>query len=836
MERLTRALERYLARVAFLAPNINRVRAMLWQEKTKRYKRQKSDSFTLNLLNRKSKQFVKIDDVLFHSSPNRNEHRLVLPNNLLDALIVSKHITVFGLHHSRTRMQREIASRYFVDMRTLNFKLNALTKSCIQCQFNSSSPKQHILKQTNFVYAPRVTWAVDIIPSMTTTPKGNSAIFLAVDMFTGYVQLKPLKSRKTDELIEAVKSTIILPFGIPKYFRCDNESAMANSTEFHKFMEPLGVQFLPCSTASPWSNGAAERAVQTIKKTIRTFSQQENVEDRWDDYLHFFVSAHNKSTSIYGFSPEQLHFGFSNPAITDLIEIWPKTIDQQDYAKQIFTQIEKARQAAREKAKAWNKSNITYRNLKREDKKFLPGQIVLHRQLQVSTGSGGALKPLFTGPYIVNSIDKDKSSASLEHLHTGRQISAHFTNIQIFHFDPSQSRLPQDFDDQIDKLFPEKYSFAYYHPRSVAKRQILNERAKALQREQEYLEEMPLAQRFPSSKSRRSKTPPKAINQPPNFQSIKITLDPSPSQIKSIDNPLNDATLTPTTKPPFSPTWQPNNKPKFESDRVEQNFVPQYLANKPSEQFPKLIHTQNRYDDLNDQIYDRDDLQDEPYFPACADFQTDDSYHNDSQHTENDTPHSKSEQEQYSSKFFNQQTDNFYNLNSENQNDISRSYDNREIVMANDEAFGALDFRNEDINLEFDNDSPSRLVTTFPQKTSNLFSPDVEKQPSNNSTTSGDKQHSDINPNNISPNPKLTNDKTPKLESDVEDGPHTETEPQLLQQRDNVPTTDPVPDSKYNLRNKDRRNPYTFSGKVSEKWLEAPRRNRRRARSLDSKS
>jgi hypothetical protein len=101
-------------------------------------------------------------------------------------------------------------------------------------------------------------------------------------------------------------------------------------------MEPLGVHFLPCSTASPWSNGAAEKAVQTIKKTIRTFSQQDNVEDRWNDFLHFFVSAHNKSSSIYGYFPKQLHFGFSNPAITDLIKIWPKTIHQQDYGKQIF--------------------------------------------------------------------------------------------------------------------------------------------------------------------------------------------------------------------------------------------------------------------------------------------------------------------------------------------------------------------------------------------------------------------------------------------------------------------------------------------------------------------
>jgi hypothetical protein len=42
----------------------------------------------------------------------------------------------------------------------------------------------------------------------------------------------------------------------------------------------------------------------------------------------------------------------------------------------------------------------------------------------------------------------------------------------------------------------------------------LNEIAKALQREQEYLDEMPLAQRFPSchGKSHSSKTQAKALN------------------------------------------------------------------------------------------------------------------------------------------------------------------------------------------------------------------------------------------------------------------------------------------------------------------------------------
>jgi hypothetical protein len=342
----------------------------------------------------------------------------------------------------------------------LNKMLNHLTEACTQCQFNSSAPKGHIYKNSNFIYAPRVTWAVDIIPSLTTTKSGNTAIFLAVDMFTGYVQLKPLKSRKTEELIEAVKATIIQPFGIPKFFRCDNESSMANSTEFYRFMAPLDINFLPCSTASPWSNGAAERGVQTIKLAIRKFCQQECKENEWDDYLHFFVGSHNKSTSVYGFTPEYLHFGFSNPAPNDLVQIWPNISTQEEYVQKILKHVESDRKSAREKASNRNRDNITRRNLIRTDKKFAPGQIVLHRQLQVSTGQGGALKPLFTGPYLIDSIDKDKSSAVIEHLHSGQRINAHFTNIKLFNFDPYQARLPEDFDAQIDKLFPTKHDLS----------------------------------------------------------------------------------------------------------------------------------------------------------------------------------------------------------------------------------------------------------------------------------------------------------------------------------------------------------------------------------------
>jgi hypothetical protein len=101
-------------------------------------------------------------------------------------------------------------------------------------------------------------------------------------------------------------------------------------------------------------------------------------------------------------------------------------------------------------------------------------------------------------------------------------------------------------------LFPEKYSFAHYHPLSVEKRIKLNERAKALQREQEYLDEMPLAQRFPSHHSKHHSSNPqaKALNQRSNSRSIKITLDPT-SQIRHIDNPPSNTTLHQLADSPF---------------------------------------------------------------------------------------------------------------------------------------------------------------------------------------------------------------------------------------------------------------------------------------------
>jgi len=419
------------------------------------------------------KGYTKINNVLFKETPT--SLKPVLPTTILEPYVYTKHYTAMGLHQSKARIKRDIDSIYYTHGDSLKQQLALTCDKCVQCQFNNTKQDPHRLESTNFVTAPRASWAVDIIPSMTVTKAGNNALFLAVDMFTGYIQLKALKTRKTDELIQAVKDTIIIPFGAPIVIRSDNETGIQNSALFKQFLDDHNIQLAPCSTASPWSNGAAERAVQTIKKGIRTYIQMENEQDNWDEHVHIYTQSHNKSTNVHGHTPEELHFGFTNPHNNDIIQIWPNTDNTEEYITQITNIAAEKRNKAKQQAKRERDRSTTYRNRSRRMKQFAKGQIVLHRQLQVSTGTGGSLQPTFTGPYVVEFIEPHNNSAIIEHLHTGRQIHAHFTNMQLFELDPRVTRTPSRLDNLIDPIQTvERYSQDKYYPGHEEVRESLN--------------------------------------------------------------------------------------------------------------------------------------------------------------------------------------------------------------------------------------------------------------------------------------------------------------------------------------------------------------------------
>ena len=411
-----------------------------------------ADPFCSRIIDKvhKLKHYKMIKGLLFFKT-NKNT-KLVLPNSLLDIIINAKHFSVFGLHFSKTRIMRDISARYHVQHATLRQKLQMLKQNCIICQFNATGQRDHELTKTDFIYAPRVTWAIDIMPNLPTTVNGNKKAMLAVDMFTGYIQVCPLPDRTAKSLIKAIDETIVRPFTVPKFIRADNEPGLWTANEFYEYLHPLGVKFLPTSVGSPWANGHAERSIRTIKDALRNFILQEKITENWDKYINIFTNAHNQSTSIYGFAPEELMFGYRQPSPHDLLQFWPNARSQTEYAEKIFPLIEEKRRVAQVRSDQNKERNRNFKNESRIKKEFKIGQIVACRQLQVSTGPNSSLKPRHTGPYAVIALMKDKCSCIIEDLNTGSQSKEHFTNLIPINYHPNYNRVHTTFDEEIEAM------------------------------------------------------------------------------------------------------------------------------------------------------------------------------------------------------------------------------------------------------------------------------------------------------------------------------------------------------------------------------------------------
>jgi len=194
---------------------------------------------------------------------------------------------------------------------------------------------------------------------------------------------------------------------------------------------------------------------------MRKFLFQEGLKDNWDDYLQMLTNSHNKSTGIYGFSSEELMFGTRIPSRIDILDFYSNN-NVNDYIQHVIDIAERMRKEAQTKMDKKAEQNRTFKNRNKILKQFEVGTLVLHKQLQASTGTSSKYKPIYTGPYVIVKINKDRCTAILEHMKTGRMIKAHFTNMQFLYYAPEINKLSQNFDEELFKMLGEKYSLDKY--------------------------------------------------------------------------------------------------------------------------------------------------------------------------------------------------------------------------------------------------------------------------------------------------------------------------------------------------------------------------------------
>jgi transposase InsO family protein len=98
--------------------------------------------------------------------------------------------------------------------------------------------------------------------------KGHQYILVIIDYITKWVEVIPMKSVTSKDVINFIKEHVIHRFGIPHTITTDGGSVFI-SKEFKKFTAGVGIKLIRSSPYYTQANGQAEASNQSLIKLIK---------------------------------------------------------------------------------------------------------------------------------------------------------------------------------------------------------------------------------------------------------------------------------------------------------------------------------------------------------------------------------------------------------------------------------------------------------------------------------------------------------------------------------------------------------------------------------------
>ncbi|KAH9097168.1 hypothetical protein Ae201684P_011892 [Aphanomyces euteiches] len=110
----------------------------------------------------------------------------------------------------------------------------------------------------------------DIATNLPRSFEGNTQLVVFVDNFTGYIMCKPTPDRAAHTLAKAFEETVFIRFGACREVRHDREPSFMSEVFTH-FMKMIGQGSMPTFAYRPQGNGTAERAIQTLVRSVKLY-------------------------------------------------------------------------------------------------------------------------------------------------------------------------------------------------------------------------------------------------------------------------------------------------------------------------------------------------------------------------------------------------------------------------------------------------------------------------------------------------------------------------------------------------------------------------------------
>ena len=213
-------------------------------------------------------------------------------------------------------------------------------KSCDLCRrvnlaFNARSSELQPLP----IMALGYRWSVDLCGEFLPTKSGNKWVMVCIEHLSKWVEVIALPEKTAMHTARAFLSHVLSRFSAMAVVCSDQGTEFRG--QFDALLESALIDHRVTALHRPQGNGLAERMVQTFKKALRKYCQQESNIDTWDEGMHWIALGYRcspqASTKI---SPYELMFArrpVVPPAIVQRLS-QPINFDDPDLAAECLLQ------------------------------------------------------------------------------------------------------------------------------------------------------------------------------------------------------------------------------------------------------------------------------------------------------------------------------------------------------------------------------------------------------------------------------------------------------------------------------------------------------------------
>ena len=225
--------------------------------------------------------------------------------------------------HLGAAKMKNLARRY-VWWPGMDAELEGLARDRVDCAEKRGAPPRSVLHPWEPTGTPWERIHVDFAG-----PFQSSYFFIVYDSHTKWIEAVHMREISTENTIAELRA-LFARFGIPRQLVSDN-GAQFTAAQFAEFARNNGVRRIRVAPYHPSSNGAAERAVQTVKGGLKAALRGGGtLSSRLQKFLLAYRVAPHATT---GKSPAEMMMGRSIRTRLDLLRPDPESRAQDQHQR-----------------------------------------------------------------------------------------------------------------------------------------------------------------------------------------------------------------------------------------------------------------------------------------------------------------------------------------------------------------------------------------------------------------------------------------------------------------------------------------------------------------------